>query len=73
MIITKEKEEKDASKSNRHKKEDIRDQAFPKLILEEEKGQDEQEQDKVQQENISPREIILFFMFVIFFIVVTYF
>ena len=72
MIITKEKEEKDANKS-RNKKEEVRDQAFPKLILEEEKGQDEQEEVNGKHKNISPTEILLFFMFVIFFIVVTYF
>ena len=72
MIITKEKEEKDANKS-KGKKAEVCDQAFPKLILEDEKGKDEEEDINDQEKKISFREILLFFMFVIFFIIVTYF
>ena len=72
MIITKEKEEKDANKS-KGKKAEVRDQAFPKLILEDEKGKDDEEDVIDQEKKISFREILFFFMFVIFFIIVTYF
>ena len=44
MIITKEKEEKTAKKSKNKNDEELENQNdFPKMILEEEKGQDEQE------------------------------
>ena len=76
MIITKEKEEKkqgrSKNKSKKGKEKLDEGNEFPKMILEETKV-DRFEAVKDQEKPLSSREIIMFVMFVIFFIVVLYF